>query len=236
MTEFLFVRHGQASFGAADYDVLSDLGHTQSRLLGEWLASHPEHHFDAVASGSLLRHRDTLGGIRAAYAVAGRLLPAAVTLPALDEFDHRAVFGAYAQTHADHPIAIAAEHGRSQDHRAVGRFLREALLAWTRGVLDPHVPESWPVFGQRVRGAVAGLLAQADAPRRVLVVTSGGVMAQLAQQALAAPDATAVELNLSVRNSALAEFRASDGGLSMSSWNAMPHLAAASQRALWTFY
>lgn len=236
MTELTFVRHGQASFGAADYDVLSETGRTQSRLLGEWLASHPQHDFDAVACGSLLRHRDTLGGIREAYAAVGRALPDPLILPSLNEFDHRAVFGAYAQTHADHPIAIAAEHGRSQDPRAVGRFLREALLAWTRGVLDPHVPEAWPVFGERVRGAVAGLLAQAGAPRRILVVTSGGVMSQLAKQALGAPDAAVVELNLSVRNSALAEFRANDGGLSMSSWNGVPHLAAASQRALWTLY
>ena len=36
----LLVRHGQASFGAADYDVLSDNGSQQSRLLGRSLAAH----------------------------------------------------------------------------------------------------------------------------------------------------------------------------------------------------
>ena len=35
----LLVRHGQASFGADDYDVLSETGWTQSRLLGEHLAA-----------------------------------------------------------------------------------------------------------------------------------------------------------------------------------------------------
>ena len=33
----LLVRHGQASFGAEDYDVLSETGWEQSRLLGAWL-------------------------------------------------------------------------------------------------------------------------------------------------------------------------------------------------------
>ena len=33
----LLVRHGQASFGAADYDQLSDRGVEQSRRLGQWL-------------------------------------------------------------------------------------------------------------------------------------------------------------------------------------------------------
>ena len=35
MSVLLLVRHGQASWGAADYDVLSDLGHEQSRLLAK---------------------------------------------------------------------------------------------------------------------------------------------------------------------------------------------------------
>ena len=35
----LLVRHGQASFGAADYDVLSETGAEQSRVLGRALAA-----------------------------------------------------------------------------------------------------------------------------------------------------------------------------------------------------
>jgi ABC-type branched-subunit amino acid transport system permease subunit len=37
--ELLAVRHGQASFGAENYDALSPLGHRQARLLGEWLGA-----------------------------------------------------------------------------------------------------------------------------------------------------------------------------------------------------
>jgi hypothetical protein len=68
------------------------------------------------------------------------------------------------------------------------------------------------------------------------VVTSGGVMAQLAQYALGGSDDAAVELNLSIRNSALAEFHAADGRLALASWNALPHLAAPDRRTLWTYY
>ena len=39
MSSILLVRHGQASFGAADYDVLSPTGHEQSRVLGSALAA-----------------------------------------------------------------------------------------------------------------------------------------------------------------------------------------------------
>ena len=34
----VLVRHGQASFGADDYDRLSALGTEQARLLGQWWA------------------------------------------------------------------------------------------------------------------------------------------------------------------------------------------------------
>ena len=54
----LLVRHGQASFGADDYDVLSETGWAQGRLLGKWLAERdvvPT----AVIHGGMRRQRDT---------------------------------------------------------------------------------------------------------------------------------------------------------------------------------
>ena len=50
------VRHGQASFGAADYDVLSAEGEEQARLLGLALAGLRP---DRVVHGSLVRQRRT---------------------------------------------------------------------------------------------------------------------------------------------------------------------------------
>ena len=39
MSRILLVRHGQASFGADDYDDLSPTGHEQSRVLGAALSA-----------------------------------------------------------------------------------------------------------------------------------------------------------------------------------------------------
>jgi broad specificity phosphatase PhoE len=58
----------------------------------------------------------------------------------------------------------------------------------------------------------------------VLVLTSGGVISRLAQAALGASDRSAVDLNLSLRNSGLCEFHARPYGLALGSWNALPHL------------
>ena len=58
MGRLLLVRHGQASWGADDYDVLSPLGWEQSRMLGDSLGARnlvP----DLVLHGSMRRHRET---------------------------------------------------------------------------------------------------------------------------------------------------------------------------------
>ena len=62
MGTLYLVRHGQASFGADDYDVLSPRGHQQAVRLGEyWRARGMA--FDAVMTGTLRRHTETLDGI-----------------------------------------------------------------------------------------------------------------------------------------------------------------------------
>ena len=52
--------------------------------------------------------------------------------------------------------------------------------------------------------------------------------------ALDVPVERAVELNLSLRNSAVSEFHPHGPRLRLGSWNALPHLHG--QRELWTYY
>ena len=58
MAQLLLVRHGQASFGASDYDKLSDLGVEQSRALGQFWAR-CDLPIDNMIAGSMRRHRET---------------------------------------------------------------------------------------------------------------------------------------------------------------------------------
>lgn len=224
----LLVRHGQASHGAADYDVLSERGWEQSRRLGEWLAR-GGHQFRYVVVGGMRRHRETAVAVGEAFAARGEPLPEMVEDPGFAEFDHRAVFDTWLARNADDPIAIAS---RSGEPHAVGAMLRAALLAWAHDEL-PDLPERWGEFGERVHAASERLQALAGSDE-ALVLSSGGVISRLAQIALDVPKARAIELNLSLRNSALSEFHPHAGRLRIGSWNALPHLHGA--RALWTYY
>jgi broad specificity phosphatase PhoE len=233
--ELLIVRHGQASFGAANYDQLSSRGIEQSRKLASWLCAHFPDGFPAVARGAMERHRQTLEAVEEAYAVRGVTLPKPELLPELNEFDHGAVLEAFAKQQPQHEATVAYASG-GRDIRTVYFFLRAGLLHWSSGALDPHLEEGWHGFSGRVVEAASKLARLATSGTPVLVVTSGGVMAQLARVALTLSPPAAVELNLSIRNSAISEFRLAPDGLKLASWNTLPHLAAAEDRELWTHY
>ena len=223
----LLVRHGQASAGTDNYDRLSDRGWQQSRRLGHWLAA-TGHDFDAVVLGTMRRHRETFDAIAEGYAAVGSVLPMPSPDPGLDEFDHHAVFDGFATHHPDHPAVSASRDGGLQ---ALGAMIHAALSAWAEDRIE-GVPETWQAFGARVRQAGERLTKHGQ--KNVLVLTSGGVISRLAQNALGLSDRGAIDLNLSLRNSGVCEFHPRPYGFALGSWNALPHLHDA--RDLWTYY
>lgn len=223
----LLVRHGQASAGTDDYDRLSARGEQQCTRLGHWLAE-TGHEFDAIAVGRMRRHQQTFDAIAAAYAERGLSLPEPETDADLDEFDHHAVFAGFSAANPGHAAVLGSAQGGLQ---ALGALIHAALGAWSEDQIA-GVPETWQAFGERVGRAGQRLSDAGD--RKVLALTSGGVISRLAQAATGGSDRTAIDFNLSLRNSGLCEFHSRPYGLSLGSWNALPHLHDC--RELWTYY
>lgn len=222
----MLVRHGQARAGTDDYDRLSDLGREQCRRLGAWLAA-TGHRFDAVVIGNMRRHRQSYEQVCLAYAEADMELVEARVDHGLDEFDHKAVFEGFARDHVGHPSLAAMANGGLINF---GTMIHAALSAWCDGAID-DLPESWSAFGTRVANAATRL----DTPGgKVLALTSGGVISRLAQTALGAPDRSAIDLNLTLRNSGLCELHPRPYGHALGTWNAVPHLHDV--REMWTYY
>jgi broad specificity phosphatase PhoE len=224
----LFVRHAQASYGSEDYDRLSPLGWTQAGHLGAWLAREP-HGFAHVRVGAMRRHRETVEAVRRAFAEAGHPLPEPEEDADLNEFDHGSVIRAYLAERADADMRARAA---SPDPMVLGPMLHAAILAWANDELEA-VPERWAAFGERVARAGAAA-AEASRAGPTLIVSSGGVIARLAQQALEVPAARAVDLNLAIRNASINEFSARQGRLRFGSFNTLPHLAH--DRRRWTHF
>ena len=213
MGTLYLVRHGQASFGAADYDQLSALGEQQSLRLGEWFR-HRGIVFDAVLTGTLRRHRQTLDGIELGL----QARHDALALPGLDEYDSQAI------VHAVHPGPIAAAE-TPDAVRQHFRLLRQGLLAWMAGSTQPPAMPSHAAF-------VAGVAAALDHVRHhhadgsVLLVSSGGPISTAIGQVLGLGAPATVDLNLHLRNSALSEFKVGPKRHTLISFNTLPHLDA----------
>ena len=217
MGSLYLVRHGQASFGAADYDQLSATGHEQCRLLGAYWRERGQR-FDAVFTGTLRRHAQSLAGIVEGF---GAELPA-VALPGLNEYDSEAV------VRAIHPEPLAPP----RDAEAVKqhfRLLRQGLLAWMRGETAPVGMPTHAQFAAGVADALARVLAL-GVGRQVLIVSSGGPIATAVSQVLTTPPETAVELNLRIRNSAVTELAFNPKRHHLVTFNTLPHLDSAEAR------
>lgn len=218
MGTIYLVRHGQAAFGTEQYDRLTDLGLAQSRLLGSYFVRR-QIRFDAVFTGSLRRQTETAQGIFEAHELGAS--PLRETFPGLDEYKPEAIVMALTGTSpAPAPAAARRDPVVVREHF---RVLREALLAWAE---DRTQPEGMPVWQAFQDSAVAAL---SEARRRfpdgnVLMVSSGGPIAAIVAATLNAPPATAVELNLRIRNSSLTEFAATPRRHHLVSFNGLPHL------------
>lgn len=222
MAELWLVRHAQASFGTDDYDRLSELGHQQSRWLGQWLAER-DIAFDRAVTGTLRRHRETLEGMRQG----GLAAPDAHAHAGLNEYEAEALLRAHL---GGQPLPPAPVDG---DRRQHFRILREALAGWAAGTLrcEGHLP-----FDDFAVGARAALAQATQAgARRVLVVSSGGPISSLIAGVLGAPAASMVDLNLQMRNTGVTEFAFGGKALRCISFNGVTHLDARERRAFVTY-
>lgn len=212
MSQLFLVRHGQASLGQANYDQLSALGAHQSLRLGEhWRTWGLQ--FDAVLCGTLTRHRQTLDGI-----AQGLQTPLTASFHSgLNEYDADAVIDCVAPAHRpalDTPEAVKQHF----------RWLRAGLLQWMAGTAHPKGMPTWPDF---VHSVMAALAQATDA--RVLVVSSGGPIAAALGHILHLSPAHCAAFQLQMHNTAVSELRRGKHGLSVVSFNTLPHLSQADQ-------
>ncbi|HET7688984.1 MAG TPA: histidine phosphatase family protein [Nocardioidaceae bacterium] len=205
MSVILLVRHGQASFGAADYDKLSARGEEQGRILGQALRDRGIKPAYAVR-GSMLRHRETAecAGFDDAVEDAG-----------WNEFDHLQVLAAHTPPDAD-DAAI--------ERRAFQRWFEQATEEWMKGGHDDRYDESFAAFTSRVDAALGRVLAAIAPQDTAVVFTSGGAIAAVASRLLGGGPDLWQNLNRVTTNASITKLVVGRSGTSMVSYNDHVHL------------
>jgi broad specificity phosphatase PhoE len=203
------IRHGQASFGAADYDVLSNVGHQQAKLLAETLVRSGVRP-DRIVAGSLKRQQDT--ATICAEAAAWDL-PVEVD-PRLNEYDHLALL-----REQEAPPGFGPAAGR-----AVQEALDAGLLDWVRSGRPSSDGRTFAQWRDQAVAAQREFLGSLGRGGTGLVFTSGGVLAAICADLLGLDAAGFVALNRVTVNTGITKIVGGRGGTSLISFNAHGHL------------
>jgi broad specificity phosphatase PhoE len=219
MGQLLLVRHGQASFGADDYDVLSETGWAQGRQLGAWLAERGTTP-TALIRGDMRRHRETMEAMVEGAGWTG--LETGVD-PGWAEFDHLGIVASYPD------LPEHATTGPGGDRRVFQQVFELATERWISGDHDGY-EETYAGFVARVVASLGRAAAAAGPGGVVVVVSSGGPIAA-ACAALVDPDgddASRARLwqrfNTVTVNSSVTRVVVGSTGARLLTFNEHPHL------------
>ncbi len=224
MATLVLVRHGQASLGAEDYDVLSSTGWRQGRALGCYWKARGER-FDAVHVGPRRRHRETWQAVGEGLQGPSDW-PTFDHLAEMDEHQGPEVVGHYHQRLAvEAPTDAAGSTDEVAQRQGYLEAFQRLTRQWVRGELaTPEGLEPWSTFRQRVDLALDRLASRRVAGGQQVVFTSGGVVAAAVGRALDLDDEQIMALSWRIRNASFSKFLVSEGRFSLDTFNETPHL------------
>lgn len=201
----MLVRHGQASYGASSYDVLSDLGRRQAVRFGGVLATNGDTPIE-IRTGTLNRQQGTAEGIASALHPDVPI----ITDERWNEFDLSRILG----TSMVHFGVISS--AQFQD------LLDDGVRTWAAGG-DDAGGETHLMFSSRVEDALAETLDAARGGSQI-VVTSAGVISWVVTSLLGGGVEQWLRLNRVVVNASATRIVAGARGTSLISFNEHGHL------------
>jgi broad specificity phosphatase PhoE len=211
------IRHGQASFGADDYDVLSPTGMRQAKVLGDHLVRLGSG-LDRCVSGGLRRQQHTAELTLTQLRGAGLSTATPEVDSAFDEFDADATIRALL------PAMMDDEPGAL-----------DIVARWLSGEHDTQGLQSWAAFVAQVQAGLTRLLERATAGERIAVFTSGGTITALLHLITGMPALQAFELNWHIVNTSLSQLRFRGSAVSLASFNDYAHLQLMNSPQLITY-
>ena len=235
MKRVYLVRHGQAG-PRQEYDSLSGLGRTQSRLLGEYFVSQGIK-FAVAYSGELQRQRQTAEEVSAAFARAGIEFPELGIDRGWNEFDldeiYREIAPALAKDDDEFRLAYKSLLERLRaSSGAAGAGIHRRWTPSDTGVVAAWISnryamrgETWEQFQIRVAGCRV-MAHNGPASENAVVFTSATPTAIWAGRSVGIQDGRVMRLAGALRNTAVTVLRLVPSGLDLFSFNEVPHLLA----------
>lgn len=223
MSTLFFIRHGQASFGKENYDALSAKGKTQAYLMGTYFRR-INITFDAVYSGTLLRHEQTEQEIRKAYCEDNFILPSVQKIEELNEYDSHAILKVLVPELIEERVVSDSDvAGIFTNRKSFQRVFEAAMLKWVSGEYRGTI-SSWRDFVERVYRALETIMRTDGRGKVVAVITSGGPISAVVKRALSLSDENAMRVTWQIKNASFSRFKCTSDAIMLESFNEVPHL------------
>jgi len=218
MPVIYLIRHGQASFGAENYDALSDAGWEQSRVLGRHLR---EQNLGAprVVCGAMQRHRETAEATLEALGLPGEW----ATDGGFNEYDHQTLMRVHWPESQDRAVLTRWMNEQENPRRAFQARFEEALRRWQRN--EDDYQETWPAFRERVLASLYSLANRLESGDSALVFTSGGAISVAIQHLLELDQEALITFNRGLINTSVTRLLVNTGRLRLATLNEHLHLS-----------
>ncbi|MDB2432741.1 histidine phosphatase family protein [Luminiphilus sp.] len=220
MADLLIIRHGQASFGADNYDQLSTLGQRQADLTGEFL-SQSGVHFSAAFSGDLSRQRETGERILAQLEDA----PSLVIDPRLNEVqtdEQMAVMTPLLCEQDPRFATLIAD--MNKDSKSFQKIIETVFNYWVSPNCQVAGIRSWQDYSAGVVSAFEAARASAESGSTSAIFTSGGTIATLVGHVLGLSADRVYEFYEPVFNCSITRLIFNSRKCSLSTFNDVSHL------------
>lgn len=183
MSTIYLIRHGQASFGSADYDRLSPLGRRQAEVTGQYFKT-CDIHWDAIYSGNLKRQVATarLAAISQEVKLTPRIDSRFNEIRNEEQIEHLVP----ELVRTNHAVArlVAGGLKSSKDYQKV---IDAVFNYWVSDAYEYRNIQSWEDYAAGVRAGLEDVMAEQGAGKSVAIFTSGGTIATMVAQVLGLP-------------------------------------------------
>lgn len=225
MAAIYLIRHGQASFGKANYDQLSDKGIEQSKILGKsWSNLNSP---SICFTGSMKRHNQTFQGFCHGYASD---VTKPIVFDELNEFNHEEILIKHNEAWKDIEYMNQLYAQMPDPKTSFNQDFVLAIKRWMSDEYQDDYTENWQQFKQRCINGLQHVIEQVQLSdvkhQHIAVFTSGGTISVILAHILGLDDLTSLKLNQLIRNTSISKVLFSGNNISVDYFNNYTHLTS----------
>ncbi len=223
MASIFLVRHGQASFGSSNYDVLSPLGEKQAKVAGEYFRDSGIE-FDAMYCGSLKRQIDTASIVAASQ----RRQPQLNLDERFNEIRVEEQFDKLLPIAAiQNPTALTLMKNGLKSGNNYQKVLEILFFYWVSNDCSEVGIQTWAEYSAAVSAALQDVIVANGRGKTLGIFTSGGTIATAVAHILELSGHSAYKFYEPVTNCSITRLIYSSDRVSVVSINDYSYLAIA---------